>query len=122
MSSYTIIDADTHVTDTPELWTSRAPATIPDRVPRIETGTDGTQQWVLRGNKGMALGSDNKAIRANPSMAATAEVGSFKNLRLFADSVHQCDRALCFGIPENCLDVLVLPTRIKHISASSTVG
>ena len=26
MSSYTIIDADTHVTETPDLWTSRAPA------------------------------------------------------------------------------------------------
>jgi hypothetical protein len=35
MSSYSIIDADTHVTETPELWTSRAPARMRDRVPRI---------------------------------------------------------------------------------------
>jgi hypothetical protein len=47
MSSYTSIDADTHPTETPELWTSRAPANTRDRVPRIETGADGTQRWVL---------------------------------------------------------------------------
>jgi hypothetical protein len=44
MSSYCIIDADTHVIDTPDLWTSRAPAGMRDRVPRIETGADGTQR------------------------------------------------------------------------------
>jgi hypothetical protein len=26
MSSYSVIDVDTHVTETPDLWTSRAPA------------------------------------------------------------------------------------------------
>jgi hypothetical protein len=35
VSSYTIIDADTHVTETADLWTSRAPAAMRDRVPRI---------------------------------------------------------------------------------------
>ena len=42
MSGYTIIDADTHVTETPDLWTSRAPASMRDRVPHIVTGSDGT--------------------------------------------------------------------------------
>ena len=42
MSSYTIIDADTHVTETPELWTSRAPASMRDRVPNVVTSDDGT--------------------------------------------------------------------------------
>jgi len=56
MSSYTIIDSDTHVTETPELWTSRALANMRDRVPRIETGADGTQRWVLGKSKGMVLG------------------------------------------------------------------
>ena len=49
MSGYTIIDADTHVTETPEVWTSRAPAHMRDRVPRIETSGKGTQRWVLGG-------------------------------------------------------------------------
>jgi len=70
MASYTIIDADTHVTETPEVWTSRAPASMRDRVPRIETSARGTQRWVLGGNQGML---------ANPGMTATAGRGGFKN-------------------------------------------
>jgi uncharacterized protein len=79
MSSYTIIDADTHVTETPELWTSRAPAHMRDRVPRVETGANGTQRWVLGHTKGLVLGSDNKSIPAGTGMTATAGLGSFKN-------------------------------------------
>ena len=37
MSGYTIIDADTHVTESADLWTSRAPARMRDRVPHIRT-------------------------------------------------------------------------------------
>ena len=70
MSIYTIIDADTHVTETPEVWTSRAPAHMRDRVPRIETSGKGTQRWVLGGQRG---------VLANPGMTATAGRGSFKN-------------------------------------------
>ena len=33
MSGYTIIDVDTHVTESPDLWTSRAPEKMRDRVP-----------------------------------------------------------------------------------------
>ena len=62
MSSYSIIDADTHVTETPDLWTSRAPANMRDRVPRIETGADGTQRWVLGKSTGLVLGSDNRDV------------------------------------------------------------
>ncbi len=50
MSSYTIIDADTHVTETPDLWTSRAPARLRDRVPRIVTSDDGNLRWLVAGN------------------------------------------------------------------------
>ena len=78
MSSYFIIDADTHVTETPELWTKRAPAKMRDRVPRIETGTDGTERWVLGNNKGLMLGSDNRDILENQG-AIAGGLGSFKN-------------------------------------------
>ena len=47
MSGYTIIDVDTHVTETPDLWTSRVPARMRDRVPRIETTRDGRLSWVV---------------------------------------------------------------------------
>jgi len=69
MSSYTIIDADTHVTETPDLWTSRAPASMRDKVPHIQTSANGTQRWVV---------GDGRAI-ASPGMSATAGVGSFKH-------------------------------------------
>ena len=68
MSGSTIIDADTHVTETPDLWTSRAPASMRDRVPHVVTSSDGTQRWWL----------DGKAM-ANVGMTATAGVGSFKH-------------------------------------------
>jgi uncharacterized protein len=79
MSSYTIIDADTHVTETPELWTSRAPANMRARVPRIETGADGTQRWVLGKSKGSVLGSDNRDVLETQGITTTGGLGSFKN-------------------------------------------
>ncbi len=69
MSSYTIIDADTHVTETPELWTSRAPASMRDRVPKVTTGSDGTMRWVLGESEPLA----------SVGMTATAGRGTFAN-------------------------------------------
>jgi predicted TIM-barrel fold metal-dependent hydrolase len=68
MSGYTIIDADTHVTETPDLWTSRAPAAMRDRVPYVETDAKGLQRWVLPGSRPLA----------QVGMTATAGRGSFK--------------------------------------------
>src|SRR6516164_9004417 len=65
--SYTIIDADTHVTETPDLWTSRAPSQMRDRVPRVETEADGTMRWVVGASRGLA----------SVGLTATAGVGSF---------------------------------------------
>src|SRR5258708_3955610 len=72
MSKYTIIDADTHVTETPDLWTSRAPASMRDRVPYVVTGGDGSQRWVL--------GEGNSPL-ASVGMTATAGRGSFNKPR-----------------------------------------
>jgi uncharacterized protein len=78
MSSHRIIDADTHVTETPDLWTSRVPARMRDRVPRIKTGADGTQRWVLGKSKGLVLGSDNRDVLETQG-ATSRGLGSFKN-------------------------------------------
>ena len=78
MSGYTIIDADTHVTETPDLWTSRAPASMRDRVPHVVTGADGTQRWLI--GSGQPL--------ANVGMTATAGVGSFKHPPKGYDQMH----------------------------------
>jgi len=70
MSGYTIIDVDTHVTEAPDLWTSRAPAGMRDRVPRIETADDGRLSWVV---------GEGASLIASPGLTATAGVGSMKN-------------------------------------------
>ena len=69
MSGYNIIDVDTHVTETPDLWTSRAPASMKDRVPRVEKKGDGSLGWVVAG----------ESLLANPGMTATAGRGTLKN-------------------------------------------
>ncbi len=43
-----VVDVDTHRTETPDLWTSRAPARYADRLPRVEE-IDGTPQWIFDG-------------------------------------------------------------------------
>ena len=44
-----VVDADTHMTERHDLWTSRAPAKFKDRVPRVER-IDGAAQWVVEGD------------------------------------------------------------------------
>ena len=46
--TYRLIDADTHVNEPPDLWTTRVPAQYRDRAPRIERFEQG-DAWVLEG-------------------------------------------------------------------------
>ena len=43
-----VIDADTHLTERHDLWTSRAPAGMKDRMPHV-TQVDGQATWVVEG-------------------------------------------------------------------------
>jgi len=43
-----VIDADTHLTEAHDLWTSRAPAKYRDRVPHVED-VDGRPMWIVDG-------------------------------------------------------------------------
>jgi uncharacterized protein len=67
--SYTIIDVDTHVTETPDLWTSRAPARMRDQVPRVQSEPDGSLRWVVGQSQGFA----------SVGLTATAGRGSLKH-------------------------------------------
>ena len=69
MSGYTIIDVDTHVTETPDLWTSRVPDKMKDAVPRVDFDAKGRQWWFL---------GDRRI--ANPGLTATAGVGRYGQL------------------------------------------
>jgi predicted TIM-barrel fold metal-dependent hydrolase len=48
---FAVIDVDTHVTEPPDLWTSRVPGKWRDLVPRVET-IKGREFWVINGNDG----------------------------------------------------------------------
>ena len=50
MRSYRLISGDSHVNEPPELFTSRVPATLKERVPRIEHFPEG-DGWVIEGAK-----------------------------------------------------------------------
>lgn len=44
-----VIDTDTHFTEPPDLWTSRAPAAYKDKVPHMKT-VDGHSRWFVEGD------------------------------------------------------------------------
>lgn len=61
-TTYKVIDADTHLTEPHDLWTSRAPASIRDRVPQVKM-LDGQRCWVIDGDKSIGTGAHpNSAI------------------------------------------------------------
>ena len=47
ISAMPVIDVDSHWTEPPDLWTSRAPAKLRDRVLRVVRIADGVEQWVI---------------------------------------------------------------------------
>lgn len=52
-----VIDTDTHVTEPPDLWTSRVPAKYVDEVPHIEVHPEtGHHHWRIGGDWKMAVG------------------------------------------------------------------
>lgn len=68
MPAYSIIDVDTHVTESADLWTSRVPARMRDAVPQLATDRRGRQMWFLNGKPIAKLG-----------LSATAGVGDMKS-------------------------------------------
>lgn len=52
-----IVDCDTHVTEPPDLWTSRAPASLRDRLPTMRT-VDGISAWYLDGELWSGIGGN----------------------------------------------------------------
>ena len=42
-----LVDIDTHFTEPPDLWTSRAPAALRDVAPRVVKNADGMPQWIV---------------------------------------------------------------------------
>jgi uncharacterized protein len=77
MSGYKIIDVDTHVTEMPDVWTSRVPAHMREAVPRVDTDARGNLWWFL-GDKRIA----------DPGLTATAGVGDLKDRPRSYEAMH----------------------------------
>jgi predicted TIM-barrel fold metal-dependent hydrolase len=60
-----VVDTDTHITEWPDLWTSRATPKFKDRVPQVKT-VDGKRAWMI----------DNHQIAGDSGFAAVKKDGS----------------------------------------------
>jgi uncharacterized protein len=47
LAAMPVIDIDTHFTEPRDMWTSRAPQKLQDRVPHVEVTKEGAEQWVV---------------------------------------------------------------------------
>src|SRR5262249_59308676 len=62
MANDRIISADSHVNPPKDLWTTRAPAKLRDRVPRVESTPEG-DFWIVDSQISGAIGLDASAGR-----------------------------------------------------------
>jgi predicted TIM-barrel fold metal-dependent hydrolase len=58
-----VVDADTHISEAADLWTSRATAKYKDRVPQRVKMPDGSVKWVIDGQHFLAFDCASSAIR-----------------------------------------------------------
>ena len=60
VSSMPVIDADSHWTEPPNLWSSRAPAHLRNQVLRVERSDKGVDRWVF--DDGEIMGPGHYAV------------------------------------------------------------
>jgi len=58
-----IVDCDTHITEAPDLFTSRAPAKYKDKVPYVKLDADGVERWYVGDRNFGSMGGN--VIRAD---------------------------------------------------------
>ena len=85
-SDLVIIDADTHFSEPPDLWTKRAPASLKELVPQVRTNSDGHPHWYMNGDIDLGRAGGSSVIKAN------GEKDSFWNQDILAgmglDEIH----------------------------------
>jgi uncharacterized protein len=67
-----VIDVDSHLTEPPDLWTSRVPARFVDRVPAMTRNEQGRDIWVLDGRQISVVGMTAPAGWSAPFPAGPA--------------------------------------------------
>jgi len=67
-----VVDVDTHLTEPADLWLSRAPARLRERVPQVKEH-DGALSWVIDRDRYMGPAFSSSAVRRDGSKAPGAE-------------------------------------------------
>ena len=67
-----IIDVDAHISEPHDLWTSRAPASLKDRVPRVVKSGD-KRAWVVEGDIQLSTASPASVIRKDGAKSRGTE-------------------------------------------------
>jgi predicted TIM-barrel fold metal-dependent hydrolase len=67
-----IIDVDAHISEPHDLWTSRAPAALRDRVPRVAE-VDGQRAWFVDGDVQISMSTPASVVRQDGSKSQGLE-------------------------------------------------
>lgn len=84
LQSLKIIDADTHLTERHDLWTSRAPSAWKELVPQVKT-IDGENKWVINGDHIMGI--------ANPASVVRPDLSKVQGMDFMSWQIDDCHPA-----------------------------
>jgi predicted TIM-barrel fold metal-dependent hydrolase len=123
-----IVDTDTHITEAPDLFTSRAPAKYKDKVPYVRLDTDGVERWYVGDRNFGSLGGNvirkdnNKLLgrlafpkleQAHPGghiikdrLAAMDDMGVYAQICYQNSGVTQAGSLMSLGDPELALAIV----------------
>lgn len=74
LSTISVVDVDTHLIEAADIWTSRAPSSLKDRVPRVED-IDGKANWLM-GDTALGPAFIGGVIRSDGAKIETDEAYS----------------------------------------------
>ncbi|MDE2404714.1 MAG: amidohydrolase [Sphingomonadales bacterium] len=86
-----VIDVDTHLVEPFDLWTSRAPVTMKDRLPRVKM-VDGVRSWVIDDDKFLSKG-------AVPACTISRDGVKWPGLDFISKQIEDVDPA-SYSVPE----------------------
>ncbi len=131
-----IVDCDTHITEAPDLFTSRAPAALKDKVPYVKLDSDGVERWyvgdrnfgsmggnVIRKDKNKLLGrlAFPKLEQAHPGghivkdrLEAMDDMGIHAQIAFQNSGVTQAGSLMTLGDPALALAIVQIYNDATH--------
>lgn len=131
-----IVDCDTHITEAPDLFTSRAPAALKDKVPYVKLDADGVERWyvgdrnfgsmggnVIRKDNNKLLGrlAFPKLEQAHPGghivkdrLAAMDDMGVHAQIAFQNSGVTQAGSLMTLGDPALALAIVQIYNDATH--------